>query len=93
MYNLPFVPSERPLTRHISMIRNCLDLLELMYEDDKEGAFLEAGFVLQMLDSHQVCKELWEQLKQDAENMGIETNHPKMQTKTIDPYKYEYNYE
>ena len=76
MYDLPFVPSEKPLIRHMSMVRNCLNLMKLVHGDEEEDAFVSTSFMIQMTDSMEVCKELWEELRKDAMDMGLEPDHP-----------------
>ena len=92
MYDLPFVPSEKPLIRHMSLVRNCLKLMALIHGDDDEGAYVQVEFVAKMMDSMETCKELWEELRKDALDAGIESDHPALQISSIDPYRYEYNY-
>ena len=94
MHTLPFVPSERPLIRHMSLMRNCLNLMSILHNsDDDDDAFVSVEFVAQMMDSMECCKGLWEEIRKDAVDAGLEPDDPALQMKSIDPYRYEYNFE
>lgn len=89
-YTLPYCPSETPLIKHMSLLRSCMALMDKVYDEDGDGAFVQTEFIVELMNSHSLCRELWEQVRKDALEAGFEPHDPLMQVNVVDPYRYDY---
>lgn len=87
MYDLPYIPSERPLTRHVNLLYSCMRLMDSIEE---EIAYVDSGYVMQLIESLEETKNFWETLRKCALEQGLEPDDELLQIADLDPYRFEY---
>lgn len=92
MYDLPFVPSERPLNRHLALLRQFVVLSQAISEHSGIDQSVDLNQLLRMMDSMNFTIASIDSLQAKADSVGLPVDHNARMLRVDDPYRYEYVY-